>query len=60
MRFLGTDSVIDELTVFLKTERLCCAFFEFSVRVKGDGSLTWLTITGPKGTKNFITSELEF
>ncbi|MDM8172936.1 hypothetical protein QT327_01010 [Olivibacter sp. 47] len=58
-KFNGSDKIIDELSDFVKTERLCCDFFDFGLSVKGDGSNTWLTITGPKGTKNFITSELE-
>jgi hypothetical protein len=28
------------------------------VTIKGDGTTTWLTITGPKGAKDFIKSEL--
>ena len=58
-RFNGSDSTIDELISFIKTERHCCSFFDFSVKVSGDGSVTWLTITGPKGAKEFIKSELE-
>ncbi|WP_276484809.1 hypothetical protein [Paraflavitalea pollutisoli] len=58
-KFKGTDSVIDELTMFIKTERQCCDFFEFGLSVKGDGSTAWLTITGEQGVKDFITTELD-
>lgn len=58
-KFKGTDSVVDELAEFVKTERLCCDFFDFELKVAGDTSFAWLTITGPKGAKDFITSELE-
>lgn len=58
-RFKGTDSVLDELAEFVKTERLCCDFFDFELKISGDASSAWLNITGPKGAKNFITSELE-
>lgn len=58
-RFSGSDKVVTELSTFIKTERLCCEFFDFSLAVKGDKSSAWLTITGPEGAKSFITSELE-
>jgi hypothetical protein len=37
-KFAGSDAIVDELTTFVKTERLCCNFFDFSLSVKGDGS----------------------
>lgn len=57
--FKGTDEMIDELAEFVKTERMCCDFFTFTISVKGDQSETVLEITGVEGTKEFITSELE-
>lgn len=57
-KFDGTDNIIDEITTFIKTERLCCDFFDFAITVKGDGSAAWLTITGQEGVKEFIVSEL--
>ncbi len=59
-KFKGTDSVINELADFVKTERLCCDFFDFELKIAGDASSAWLTVTGPKGVKNFIVTELEF
>jgi len=58
-KFAGSDAIVDELTTFVKTERLCCDFFDFHLTVKGDGSFAWLTITGPKGARDFIKNELE-
>lgn len=57
-RFKGTDEIVDQLSEFIKTERLCCDFFDFELKIAGDASFVWLSITGPKGTKDFITSEL--
>lgn len=57
-RFDGTDKNIDLLTDFIKTERQCCDFFNFSVDVNNDHA-AWLRITGGKGIKGFIASELE-
>jgi hypothetical protein len=35
-------------------ERMCCPFFEISLRLERDGGPLWLRLTGPKGTKEFI------
>lgn len=58
-RFTGTDKMVDELVEFVKTERACCHFFVFNLSISGDKSEAWLEITGPKGAKEFIKTELE-
>ena len=57
-KFTATDSMVDEITNFIKTERQCCGFFSFNLTINGD-SETWLRITGPKGVKEVIINELE-
>lgn len=57
-KFPGTDNVLDQLTEFIKTERMCCNFFIFTLSVSGDKSEIWLELTGPEGAKDFIVSEL--
>ena len=59
-QFPGTDAMIDELIEFIKTERACCDFFRFDLSIAGDGSHAILTLTGPEGSKEFITTELGF
>lgn len=59
-QFKGTDALLDELLDFVKTERLCCDFFQFTLEITGDASDAWLSITGPEGTKTFIETELAF
>lgn len=54
--FASTDKNIDEVTNFIKTERICCDFFNFKIVVEDDE--LWLTITGEEGTKIFITDEM--
>lgn len=56
--FAGSDHTVDLLADFIKTERLCCDFFDFTLQVKGDASAIWLTVTGPEGTKEFLTNEM--
>ncbi len=57
-KFEGTDAVIDELAEFVKSERSCCNFFVFTLSFSGDGKEAWLSLTGPNGAKEMITSEL--
>jgi hypothetical protein len=35
-------------------ERLCCPFFDISIRLEPEGGPVWLTITGREGTKRFL------
>lgn len=58
-KFAGSDKMIDELVEFVKTERQCCDFFTFNLSISGDGSEAWLELTGPEGSKDFVTQELE-
>jgi hypothetical protein len=58
-KFSGSDTTVDELINFIKTERQCCDFFTFNLSVRGDKSESWLHISGPKGTKEFIRDELD-
>jgi len=57
-RFQGTDEILDSLTSFVKSERLCCDFFNFSLQISNQ-AVVWLEITGAKGVKEFIKTELE-
>jgi hypothetical protein len=57
-RFPGSDSIVDKLAAFVKTERACCDFFNFDLSISGDKSEAWLKITGPQGAKDFIIMEL--
>jgi hypothetical protein len=58
-KFIGSDGMVDELATFVKTERACCDFFIFNLSISGDKTEAWLEITGPKGAKEFIKTELE-
>ncbi|HEV7329448.1 MAG TPA: hypothetical protein VGN63_00255 [Flavisolibacter sp.] len=58
--FAGSDTILEEIIQFIKTERACCTFFSFQVIVKDEDSPIMLQITGPEGAKQFIVSELEW
>lgn len=59
-KFEGSDKMLDLLNSFIKTERLCCDFFVFSITTSGDAKFTWLELSGPEGTKDFINQEIDF
>ena len=58
-KFSGSDDVVAKLNEFIKTEKECCDFFTFNLKVSSDKSAAWLEITGEKGVKEFIKSEIE-
>lgn len=58
LTFSGSDSTLAELTDFIRTERACCAFLTFSLTVQDRASHILLSITGPKGAKEFIVEEM--
>ena len=55
-KFESKDAILDKLTEFIKTERMCCDFFTFQLTVEEHTAL--LSLTGPKGTKDFINDEV--
>lgn len=59
-QFTTTDDLMDELAELIKTERACCPFFVFKLRVAADGGDTWLQLSGPPGVKDFIRHEIGF
>jgi len=58
-KFPGTDKILDQLSEFIKTERACCDFFVFGLSISGEQNEIWLELTGPEGSKDFISTELE-
>ena len=59
-KFEGSDTMLDLLNSFVKTERLCCDFFVFTLTASSDIKFTWLELSGPEGTKEFIKHEIDF
>lgn len=57
-KFDGSDEMLDQLIAFIKTERMCCGFFAFTLQISGNTNETWLEITGPEGVKEFLNTEL--
>ncbi|CAN5399727.1 hypothetical protein BH09BAC3_BH09BAC3_37420 [soil metagenome] len=59
-KFNDSDKTIDLLTSFIKTERLCCDFFIFTLVIGREEGSVWLDLSGPEGTKDFIETEIGF
>ena len=57
--FKGSDTIIDNIISFIKSERACCDFFNFNLSIEDVNRPLLLTITGPEGAKEFIKSEME-
>lgn len=49
---------IGELAQFIAFERECCPFLQFALRIEPANGPIWLELTGPEGTKEFLTSIL--
>ncbi|PYQ94690.1 MAG: hypothetical protein DMF94_26450 [Acidobacteria bacterium] len=52
----------DALSAVLETvdaERQCCRFLRFEITVEPDGGPIWLTLSGPPGTREFLSALLE-
>ena len=59
-KFESIDKNIDLVSSFIKTERLCCDFFEFTLEVESDSKFMWLKLSGPDGVNQFIREEVGF
>lgn len=55
-RFPSDGIWINELANLITLERQCCPFLKFSIQLEpGDGPI-WLELSGPEGTKDFLSS----
>ena len=58
-RFPSDDGLLADVFTLIQLEHQCCPFLRFSLVVEaGDGPI-WLELTGPPGTKEFLTSIFE-
>lgn len=54
-RFAPDSASLALLAEVIDLERQCCAFFCFRLTVEPDQGPIWLEITGPDGTKSFLS-----
>jgi len=59
LRFSAESDMLAEIAKAIEAERQCCRFLHFAVAVEpADGPIT-LDLTGPEGTREFLTAMFE-
>ena len=58
LRFAPDSSVIARVTELMDAERQCCPFLDLRLTVASNRGPVWLELTGPDGTREFLTREL--
>jgi hypothetical protein len=43
----------------IEAERHCCRFLRFEITVEPDGGSIWVTLSGPSGTREFLTALID-
>jgi hypothetical protein len=56
-QFPGNGETLSLVSEWLVTERLCCPFFDFELKLTREGGPLALRLTGRAGTKAFIESD---
>jgi len=57
IQFPSDAQTYQQAVEYVDGERLCCPFFEISVRVTPEHGPMWLRFTGRPGTKQFIEAD---
>ena len=58
LRFAPDSAVIARAAELMDAERQCCPFLALRLTVAPDGGPVWLELTGPEGTRDFLSREL--
>jgi hypothetical protein len=56
-QFPPDPATVAKVAEWAAGERLCCPFFEITLRMDAEGGPLWLRLAGRKGTKAFIESD---
>jgi hypothetical protein len=57
-RFAPSTEVLMTAVKTIDAERQCCRFLKFALTVEPDAGDVWLEVTGPEGTREFLSSLL--
>src|SRR5215510_15024650 len=55
--FPSESATLIQLAEFISKERLCCPFLEFTIKIIPNYETTYLLLTGPEGTQEFLRLE---
>jgi hypothetical protein len=59
LRFASAPDTLSLLARTVEAERECCRFLRFQIVVEPDGGPIWLELTGPSGTREFVSALFE-
>jgi hypothetical protein len=59
LEFAPSGDTIALIARVVEAERHCCRFLRFGVTVEPDGGPVWLELTGPAGTRDFLSALFE-
>jgi hypothetical protein len=59
LRFAAADDTLALIARTVDAERHCCRFLRFHITVEPDGGPIWLELTGPPGTREFVSALFE-
>jgi hypothetical protein len=59
LRFAPTGETLSTIARAVEAERHCCRFLRFAITIEPDGGPVFLELTGPPGTREFVTALLE-
>ena len=58
-RFPSNESLLVDLSALIQLEHQCCPFLKITLIVEAGAGPIWLELTGPPGTKEFLSSIFE-
>ena len=56
LSFAASSEVLRQITQMIDAERQCCRFFRFQLTIEPAGGPMRLDVTGPPGTREFLTA----
>lgn len=59
LRFAATEDALATIARTVEAERQCCRFLRFQITIEPDGGPISLELSGPPGTREFISALLE-
>ena len=59
LRFAPSSETITLIARAIEAERHCCRFLRFGMTVEPDGGPVFLELTGPAGTREFVSALIE-
>ena len=59
LEFAPSGDTIASIARVVEAERQCCRFLRFGMTVEPDGGQVFLELTGPPGTRDFVSALIE-